>query len=249
MNKRKLAKIIGVCTIAIMIIVVITILPSCESSPTPPAYGLEFDGEDDYVNCGGNESLNLTNEKTIELWVKFSTVLASNHTVGLVTYKSYYLLVYSGQYGIIFQDKQLDTRVNIGTSALNFTADTWYHIAVTSTADTVTNQKVYVDGEEVVGTYEWGWGGPTINKLAIGGRSSDTTDWFDGIISEVRIWNTARTESEIQADMYKELVGTEEGLVGYWKFNEGLGTIAHDSSVNDNHGTLVGGPVWFGGGG
>ena len=36
MDKKKLAKIIGVCTIAIMLIVVITILPSCESSPTVP---------------------------------------------------------------------------------------------------------------------------------------------------------------------------------------------------------------------
>ena len=36
MSKKKLAEIIGVCSIAIMIIVVITILPSCESSPTVP---------------------------------------------------------------------------------------------------------------------------------------------------------------------------------------------------------------------
>ena len=37
MSKKKLAKIIGVCSIAIMIIVVITILPSCDSAtPTKP---------------------------------------------------------------------------------------------------------------------------------------------------------------------------------------------------------------------
>jgi len=36
MSKKKLARAIGVCTIAIMIIIAITILPSCESSPTVP---------------------------------------------------------------------------------------------------------------------------------------------------------------------------------------------------------------------
>lgn len=34
MSKKKLAEIIGVCTMAIMIIIAITILPSCDSTPT-----------------------------------------------------------------------------------------------------------------------------------------------------------------------------------------------------------------------
>src|SRR5438876_10894056 len=32
--------------------------------------------------------------------------------------------------------------------------------------------------------------------------------------------------------------------VGYWKFDEGTGTVAADSSGNGNTGTLVGGPTW-----
>ena len=43
-------------------------------------------------------------------------------------------------------------------------------------------------------------------------------------MDEFRIWNTARTESEIQS--YNEsnsLNGNEPGLVGYWKFDEGPG--------------------------
>jgi hypothetical protein len=37
------------------------------------------------------------------------------------------------------------------------------------------------------------------------------------------------------------------GLVGYWRFDEGSGTIAFDSSKNDNHGFLVNGPLWVNG--
>lgn len=38
--------------------------------------------------------------------------------------------------------------------------------------------------------------------------------------------------------------GPTTGLQGYWKFNEGTGMTAADSSGNGNNGTFVGGPVW-----
>ena len=36
-------------------------------------------------------------------------------------------------------------------------------------------------------------------------------------------------------------------LVGWWRFNEGSGDIATDSSGNDHHGTLLGTPEWVAG--
>src|SRR5262249_16089134 len=39
----------------------------------------------------------------------------------------------------------------------------------------------------------------------------------------------------------------ENGLIGYWSFNEVSGTIASDSSGNGNNGTLVNGPIWTSG--
>ncbi|MDE2041249.1 MAG: hypothetical protein KGI59_02615, partial [Patescibacteria group bacterium] len=40
------------------------------------------------------------------------------------------------------------------------------------------------------------------------------------------------------------LEGAGSGLVGWWKFDEGSGTTAADSSGSGNTGTLVGGPTW-----
>jgi hypothetical protein len=37
------------------------------------------------------------------------------------------------------------------------------------------------------------------------------------------------------------------GLVGYWKLDEGSGTIVFDSSKNNNHGILINGPLWVNG--
>ncbi|MHC4727772.1 MAG: hypothetical protein ACYS17_11160, partial [Planctomycetota bacterium] len=36
-------------------------------------------------------------------------------------------------------------------------------------------------------------------------------------------------------------------LVGFWRFNEGSGDTATDSSGNDHHGTLLGNPEWVAG--
>ena len=44
-----------------------------------------------------------------------------------------------------------------------------------------------------------------------------------GSLRELRVWNTARTESEILASMRQKATGREEGLVGYWPLTEGYG--------------------------
>jgi len=58
------------------------------------------------------------------------------------------------------------------------------------------------------------------------------------MVDEVRIWNTARTQEQIQSSMYRELTDNEEGLVGYWNFNKGRGSTVYDSTVNKNNGTI-----------
>ncbi len=62
--------------------------------------------------------------------------------------------------------------------------------------------------------------------------------YFQGQIDEVRLWNYARTQTEIRRDMCRRLTGNEPGLAGYWRLDECRGTTAFDSSVNGNHGTL-----------
>jgi len=46
---------------------------------------------------------------------------------------------------------------------------------------------------------------------------------------------------------YEELTTQESALVGYWKFDEGSGTTANDSSGYGNNGTLYNGPTWTSG--
>jgi len=54
--------------------------------------------------------------------------------------------------------------------------------------------------------------------------------------------------AEASASFTQTTTGTiGSGLVAYWNFDEGTGTVAADSSGNGNHGTLVNGPQWAAG--
>lgn len=58
-------------------------------------------------------------------------------------------------------------------------------------------------------------------------------------IADLRIWNINRTQNEIQTNMYSDLIGTESGLVGLWKMNDGRGMLLSDLTSNKGHGTVL----------
>jgi len=60
-------------------------------------------------------------------------------------------------------------------------------------------------------------------------------------MDEVRIWNVARTQAEIQANMHTAIPATSSGLLAYYKLDETTGTTALDASGNENTGSLENG--------
>ena len=64
--------------------------------------------------------------------------------------------------------------------------------------------------------------------------------YFDGAIDEVRIWNVARTQGEIQSTMSQSLWLPTAGLVGRWAFDEPSGSTAAGSAGTGINGTIVG---------
>ena len=105
-----------------------------------------------------------------------------------------------------------------------------------------TNIKAYVNGvEEGVGADHATMLHTGVTALTIGGYPPA---YFNGQIDEFRIWNVARTATEITSTMSHTLVGNEPGLTGYWKFDETSGTTAADSVTSAGHtahaGTLSG---------
>lgn len=112
------------------------------------------------------------------------------------------------------------------TGTVQFETNKWYHVAVTYDGAEI---KLYIDGV-LNGTTAAPRGGIDLTSdkgfyigYSAGGRQ------FDGAISEVRIWTKALTGLEIANNMcYVD--PTTEGLLAYWRFNEGEGNEIKDWS-------------------
>lgn len=75
--------------------------------------------------------------------------------------------------------------------------------------------------------------------IGIGGSQLRTDfGWYSGDLDEIRVWNYTVPAAQIQARMYQQLSGYENGLVGYWPLNEGAGTAVADHSTNHLAGTI-----------
>jgi hypothetical protein len=62
------------------------------------------------------------------------------------------------------------------------------------------------------------------------GASGVAANFFDGYINNVKVWNTARTASQILNNRGRDLIGNESGLAGYWKFNNN-----HEDTTSNNN--------------
>jgi hypothetical protein len=131
-----------------------------------------------------------------------------------------------------------DSWGNVGVA---FPFQGWHHFAVVKTAS---DARVYVDG--VLAATR---GGTIANPSAgegfrIGRQYGSYGEYWLGLIDEVRVWNVAREASDIAANYSGRLTGTETGLVGYWRMDEGNGRVALDRSPSGNNGAFVGMPSY-----
>ena len=76
----------------------------------------------------------------------------------------------------------------------------------------------------------------------VGGTTYEFVSWSDGGAQSHAI-STPASETTYTAT-YSEAPGLPGGLVGYWAFNEGTGSVANDASGNGYNGTLQHGPTW-----
>ena len=112
----------------------------------------------------------------------------------------------------------------------------WTHVAVSYTNGT---PYLYLNGVLVA------VGQPSISGIAVhpgsglgGSRARPDLGFYAGRLDEVRIWNYTVPQPDLQARQATQMVGTEAGLIGYWRLNEGSGTTAADSSPRHLNGTV-----------
>jgi len=163
---------------------------------------LEFDGINDYVDCGNGPSLDITDAITVEAWVKSDT----NKNGRIVSKHG------GGSYGWMLSQRGSDIEWRISTtgsdwnggftSPSSFKINAWYHIAATYDGSYM---RVYIDGVEdtggdfpvdLTGSINIAPASTQIGRCELGG------DIFSGVIDEVRIYNRALSAEEI-AEHYR----------------------------------------------
>ncbi|WP_414566348.1 MULTISPECIES: LamG-like jellyroll fold domain-containing protein [unclassified Anabaena] len=208
-------------------------------------YALTFDGQDDYILLGKKPEFKIEKEITLEAWVYcqkqrrragiISNVFDTNTT------ESGYGILLDGKSGVFFALKTSSKRIQyFGSKVDSLKLNQWNHVAVTYDGE---QMKLYLDGVEIAAksSSDSGINYEPENDLLIGTyKDNNETYPFLGKIAEVRLWQVARTQSEIKENMHQSLMGNELGLVGYWPLNEGSSNITHDLTKNANHGTING---------
>ncbi len=217
---------------------------------------LNFDGTNDYVDAGNNESIKIgNNSMSICAWFNLNDfepskeyVLVSKYGMGYGSGGSnalYYLLINDSGYPIIVIRDDNDNTTQSLISSYSIGSNSWNFVCGGRNVD---EQKIEisVNGSEIesILSTENGnlssWG---LSPLLIGAKQkysdSEKERFFNGSMDDVRIYNRALSPEEV-SKLYKGEWVSDTGLVGHWDMNEGYGGQVSDKSGNGNHGTING---------
>lgn len=124
----------------------------------------------------------------------------------------------------------------LGPITMKKPVNRWHHFAVTT--HPTEGWKLYQDGVLVYTTSAQSTVDVSYLKFRVGQNSGSR--YSNAGYRDIRLWNKARTHQEIITNMNQDVTENENGLVGYWKVNEGSGNTVADL-VNGNDGVIVNG--------
>ncbi|MDF1498383.1 MAG: PA14 domain-containing protein [Patescibacteria group bacterium] len=204
-------------------------------------YGLDFDGINDYVKTNSFSIPNTNNVITFSGWINNSKKTAHQTLIADATQ--------SGSTGFLFLYRQYDNDYLIwqfafGTSYSYFYSSSNFFtgydnqwVYVTAVVDYANKTaKFYRNGELInTATTTLNMLFPNLSRSKYIGSYNSSAHRFDGLMDDVRIYNRALSDAEVE-EHYKGVFTDNSGLVGYWNFNEGTGTVVNEISGN--------GPQW-----
>ena len=243
-------------------------------------YALQFDGVDDRVTFGSASPFGATNFTLELWFKKQGAGIATSTGTGGVTAvplitkgmaqsdgstldANYFLGIDSATKVLAADFEDLNNGLNHPVLGKTIICDNiWYHAAVTYDSTTGT-WRVYLNGDLETELVVSGTGNVRIPRfdsiqwpalgtaLQSGGTvSGQTQGFFKGQMDEVRIWNIARSQTDIRSTMGGPMLIAQTGLLARFGLDDGSGLVAVNSAGATN-GTLSGGatpPAFIAGG-
>ncbi|NQX00830.1 metallophosphoesterase, partial [bacterium] len=227
---------------------------------------LYFDGVNDGVGFGDPADLKLSTF-TLETWVRRESGGASATTgaggvsgIPLIakgrgendndTLNCNYFLGISPLTGTLvadFEEGPGGTAPGLNhpiTGNVPLTLNEWHHVAATYDG---TSWKLYLDGAlDASLTVGQPAASNSIQHASLGSALNSLgapEGYLHDFLDETRIWNSARSITQIQSTMNSE-VPASAGLVGRWPMTEGSGTTLASTAGPSIDGTLTNGPLW-----
>lgn len=191
-----------------------------------------------YVDCGSSNAFNTGNELTLEIWMrvfdagwnqkimgKMDDQLNNGYVMGIELLKNYSEVFNPSHYELKAGSMPLDS--------------SWIHLAMTYKAGDAL--KLYINGENV--------GEQSVSNNPLAANSNPfrigLAPWdihalqFFGHLDEARVWNIARTEIQIQENMFRRTSGSEANLIAYYDFDDENGATVSDLSGSGNDATVI----------
>jgi len=209
-------------------------------------FSVDLDGVDAYIDL--NESKNLINGQagTCVVWFKLDNVNTSA-TIwqARVDSNNYVNVFYHNGTTQLRIAYRLGGSTKLASHTVNFENDgKFHHIVATWTP---TRIQLYIDGTlQAFNTFSGTFTGTFANSFI--GQNTLNGNYFHGKIAQLGLFTRVLLDGEINniydADREPlDLTGIN-GLVAYYKLDEGSGTVALDSSRNDNNGTLTNNAIY-----
>jgi hypothetical protein len=238
-----------VLSLCIILVLLLSQLPA-RFALADTNYALQFDGNNDYVRLAETDyifGLGWESTKTVEMWLLPQGVTPTCTITDPVWCDAVFgdrPRWWGISRGVISGLDRLwvwnmdDSGIDV--IAVEYTVDEWTHIAMVHSDGVL---RVYHDGTEVSSITSGDTLQPDTGALPVlqlgGVIINASRNWtYQGQIDEARLWNVARSNEDIAAYRYQELVGDEAGLVAYYKMSDGSGLTLTDDSIYDWDGIL-----------
>ena len=183
-----------------------------------------LDGIGNFISIDSWYDEEISESFTIELWINIDLTPTLSTIVDM-----------GGQFQLYHDDTNLKTSIGgVELSTALPTLQNWHHVACVMDTNTFI---FYIDGDSVDSapcTII-----PDGDPIRVG-KNRLLGQFFDGWVDDLRVWDSAREQSEIQRNKDRALFGDDKGLVGYWKFDEGMNNTSYDATSPRELATLEG---------